>query len=77
MDLKGLTRYAAVSERTLREWIHRADNPLPAVRVENKILVRRSCFDRWLEAHALRSSESADIGSIVNEVVGSLRTRAH
>jgi hypothetical protein len=33
LDLKALTGYACVSERTLREWIHRDSNPLPASRV--------------------------------------------
>jgi hypothetical protein len=41
MDLKSLQRYACVSERTLREWIHRPTDPLPAARVGAKILVRR------------------------------------
>ena len=50
LDLKSLQRYACVSERTLREWIHRGANPLPAARVGTKILVRRSTFDQWLEA---------------------------
>lgn len=31
-DLWALTRYAAVSERTIREGIHCGSNPLPAVR---------------------------------------------
>lgn len=66
MDLKTLQRYACVSERTLREWIHRPENPLPAVRVGTKILVRRSAFDQWLEGHKL---ESVDVGSIVDEVL--------
>jgi len=33
MDLKALTQYACVSERTLREWLHRPIDPLPASRV--------------------------------------------
>ena len=66
LDLKALTRYASISERTMRQWIHRASNPLPAVRVGAKILVRRSEFDRWLENHRL---EPMDVGCIVNEMV--------
>jgi len=42
LDMKALEQYACVSERTLREWIHRAVDPLPAVRVGSKILVRRT-----------------------------------
>jgi excisionase family DNA binding protein len=69
LDLRALTQYASVSERTMREWIHRSANPLPAVRVGAKILVRRSEFDRWLEKHRL---EPIDIGSVVSEVVSDL-----
>jgi hypothetical protein len=39
LDLKALTGYACVSERTLRKWIHRPENPLPAVRAGTKLLV--------------------------------------
>ncbi len=70
LDLKRLTRYACVSERTLREWIHRAVDPLPAVRVGCKILVRRSMFDRWLEAHQVKL---VDLGCIVDELVSGVK----
>ncbi len=66
LDLKSLRRYACVSERTLREWIHRSLNPLPAARVGTKILVRRGTFDRWLENHLVKS---LDVGCIVDELV--------
>ena len=66
LDLKALQRYACVSERTLREWIHRATNPLPAVQVGTKLLVRRSTFDQWLENHRV---QAVDVGCIVDEMV--------
>jgi Helix-turn-helix domain len=66
LGLKALTRYACVSERTLREWIHRSVDPLPAARVASKILVRRSVFDRWLEAHEVKH---IDVGCIVDEMI--------
>ena len=69
LDLKTLTQYAAVSERTVRQWIHRTANPLPAVRVHTKILVRRSAFDQWLESHSL---ETIDVSCIVDEMVSEL-----
>lgn len=69
LDLKALQRYACVSERTLREWVHRPINPLPAARVGVKILVRRSTFDHWLENHSLKT---VDVGSIVDEMVAGL-----
>jgi excisionase family DNA binding protein len=70
LDLKALQRYACVSERTFREWIHRSTNPLPAVQVGGKILVRRSEFDRWLEAHQVRH---IDVGCIVDELVAGVK----
>lgn len=72
MDLKALRQYACVSERTLREWIHRATNPLPASRVGSKILVRRSVFDGWLESHELKP---VDVGCIVDELVAGVSGR--
>ena len=66
LDLKALLRHACVSERTIRDWIHRAVDPLPAARVGTKILVRRSVFDRWLEAHQIKR---IDIGCIVNDLI--------
>ena len=66
LDLKALQRYACVSERTLREWVHRSINPLPAAQVGTKILIRRSAFDHWLENHSLKS---LDVGCIVDELV--------
>lgn len=66
MDLKALQKYACVSERMLRQWIHRLVDPLPAVRVGTKILVRRGTFDRWLEGHQVKA---VDVGCIVEEMV--------
>jgi excisionase family DNA binding protein len=66
LDLKALQRYACVSERTLRDWIHRATNPLPASQVGTKIFIRRSDFDQWLENHRV---QAVDLGCIVDELV--------
>lgn len=66
LDLKALTQYACVSERTLREWVHREADALPAVQVGGKILVRRAEFDRWLEDHRVKH---VDVNSIVDKLV--------
>jgi hypothetical protein len=55
----------------MRQWIHRAANPLPAVRVGTKILVRRSAFDHWLEDHRL---ETVHLDDIVRDIVSDLVT---
>jgi excisionase family DNA binding protein len=69
-DITELTQYASVSDRTLRSWIHSPVDPLPAVQVGSKILVRRLEFDAWLEQHRVRTIDSVDIGGIVNDVLG-------
>jgi len=66
LDLQRLTGYVAVSNRTLRAWIHSPVDPLPAVRVGTKILVRRSEFDAWMERHRIKQ---VDFGGMVEEIV--------
>ena len=66
LDLKALQQHACVSERTLRDWIHRSVDPLPAARVGTKILVRRGVFDCWLEAHQIRH---VDVAGIVDDLI--------
>ena len=69
LGIGELTKYASVSDRTLREWMHRQDDPLPAVRVDGKILVRRSQFDAWLERHRIQPRSSVDVDAIVNDLL--------
>ena len=66
LDLRALQKYACVSERTVREWIHRPVNPLPAVQVGKKILVRRTVLDEWLEKHLVKR---LDVSGIVDEIM--------
>jgi excisionase family DNA binding protein len=66
VDLRRLREYATVSNRTLRAWIHSPVDPLPAVRVGTKILVRRSEFDAWMECHRIKQ---VDLGGMVEEVM--------
>jgi excisionase family DNA binding protein len=73
LDLRALVGYACVSERTIREWIHRHHDPLPAVQVEKKLLVRRTQFDRWLEAHRYRAADQVEISQVVDQVLLGLK----
>lgn len=70
LDLRGLTKYAAVSERTLRAWIHSPVDPLPAAQVGNKILVRRRAFDDYLEKHKVQPAASVD--RVVEEILSGM-----
>lgn len=69
LGLRELTAYAAVSERTLRGWIHLPGDPLPAVRIGGKILVRRTQFDAWLERRRIEPLPPVDVDAIVRELV--------
>jgi excisionase family DNA binding protein len=72
LGARQVTEYANVSRRTLRAWIHQPVDPLPAVRVAGKILVRRSALDAWLERHRVKAVASLDLNGIVKEVLGKL-----
>lgn len=67
LDIKAVTEYASISDRTIRTWIHSSANPLPAVQVGGKVLVRRRDLDAWLESHRIMSSN--EVGNIVEELV--------
>jgi hypothetical protein len=68
MDLKSITEYADISLRTLGEWIRNPLDPLPASRVNKKLLVRRANFDAYLERHRVALDSLVD--DIVKEICG-------
>lgn len=72
MDLKTAQAYICVCERTLREWIHREVDPLPAVQSDKKIFIRRTRLDQWLESHPVQRGSGIDVEQLVNDVLGSL-----
>lgn len=72
MGLRQLTEYADVSERTLRSWIHSPVDPLPAIRVRGKLLVRCRELDTWLEKHRVRPLAPIDFDTIVEGVMEGL-----
>jgi Helix-turn-helix domain len=70
LDLRQIREYApGICERTLRGWLRRATDALPAVRVDGKILIRRSEFDAWLERHRVQPDEPIDVDGIVEDVL--------
>lgn len=70
-DLSTLTKYACVSEKTLRSWIKAAENPLPACQRGTKIYVNRKIFDQWLQGHLIAPGDTVD--RIVEELVSEVR----
>ena len=51
LSLRALADYSGLSVRKLRYLLADPHHPLPAYRVDGKILVRRSDFDRWMQGH--------------------------
>lgn len=48
LPLPALSKYAGLSVTTLRRQLVAEVDPLPACRVERRIVVRRSVFDAWI-----------------------------
>ena len=85
LSLEALSRYSGLSVRSLRAYLADPGRPLPHFRmkaphvittkpgalrtVTGKILVRRSDFDRWMEAF----KHTPDVDRIVDEVVSEIR----
>ena len=72
MSLKSVASYADVSERTLREWMHSPDNPLPYSQRGGKILIKRVQFDEWMNRQTVQATR-INVDSIVNEICSAVR----
>lgn len=68
-DLKGLSAYSALAVSTLRDYIRKGK--LPCFKLEGKILVRRSDFDKWIDQ--FRTRREQDINGAVDDVFRSLK----
>ncbi|MBW1690820.1 MAG: helix-turn-helix domain-containing protein [Deltaproteobacteria bacterium] len=68
-DLKGLSAYSALGVSTLRDYIRAGK--LPAFKVKGKVLIRKSEFDKWMEAQ--RINRKAGIARIADEALKSLK----
>ena len=69
LRLRQVVRYANVSERTIRSWIHAPVDSLPAVRVGGKLLVRRTELDEWLLRHRVKPVGTVDVDAIVKSAM--------
>jgi len=65
-DLKGLSEYASLSVRTLREYLSDDAESIPSYCVKRKILVKKSEFDEWIKRHRVNTDK---ISQIVDEVL--------
>lgn len=69
LSLRALAAYSSLSERSLRGFLRAADHPLPHFRVGDRILVRRSDFDRWIEDYR---APAPDAGEVVRRLLARL-----
>ena len=69
LDLKQLSQYSTFSDSTLRSYLSDPDKPIPFFRVNRKILVKKSEFDRWMEQFRV---ENNDLNHIVDEMTNDL-----
>lgn len=65
-DLKGLSEYASIPVRTIRDYLSDAENPIPCFALKRKIFVRKSEFDKWMECHR---TDTHELDKIVDEVL--------
>lgn len=70
LSLRGLSGYAGLSVRKLRDYLVDPGRPLPHYRIGGKLLVRRSEYDAWARAFQVTANERLE--DIVDDVVGRL-----
>ena len=65
LDLRGASRYSALSPRTLRRYLGHAEHPLPARMVGGKLVIRVADLDRWLMSFP---SAHHNVDAMVDEI---------
>lgn len=57
LSLAQLVEYSGLSLRSLSRHLNKPDNPLPAYRVGQRVLVRQRAFDHWVESANLTPTD--------------------
>ena len=74
MSLDELSAYSGLSVRKLRDHLRDPEHPLPCYRPgAKKVVVKRSEFDRWMEA--FRWEGNPDLDEIVSGIMRDLNLR--
>lgn len=70
LSLRALAAYSGLSVRTLRYRIADASHPLPHYRIGDRIVVRQSEYDAWVQQFR-RSSESTarDVDALLEGLI--------
>ena len=74
ISLAELSERISLGKRTLRELVRRADNPLPAFQVGNKLLFSWATVDAWLESQKV---QTVDTDAMANEIVHKIKGAKH
>ena len=61
LDLEGLAVYSSLGKTTLRR--HMRDSGLPYYKLDGKILVKQSEFDRWMQQRMVQDTHLDDIAA--------------
>ena len=69
LTLRSLAEYSGISIRSLRNYIKGGVHPLPSMKPNGKILVRRSDFDRWIAQFRVEPEEALDLDDIVESMM--------
>lgn len=72
LGLKDLASHCGLSSSTLRSYLNNSSSPLPHFHVGGKILVKKSEFDKWIEAFRFRK-RPINLDILVKEIMDSLR----
>lgn len=75
LSLKAVALYTSHSLKSVRRWLVDPRDPLPHYRTTQKLLVRRSAVDAWLERRRAgdEGRAGADLGALVDDVMAGLR----
>lgn len=68
-NIKELSAYSGISDRTLRNLMQRAVDPLPHIRLGHKLLrIRKDDFDAWMDRQG-KANGAAAVEAIADSVI--------
>ena len=69
-SVKELAAYSGLGERTIRDRINAATNPIPCYRIGGAIRIKRSEFEQWMTQFCRVDNNRLD--NLVNEIMTDL-----
>ncbi len=74
IDLQELSERLSLSPRSIRTYVTRSDNPLPAYRIGGKLLFRWDEVEKWVERHRVHMP---DVNVDVDELINTIANKEH